>query len=106
MEFLQNVLSKLLRQTADDLDQGKYKCSSEEIESAIDSISSFNQERHLSKEQACNYLNMSRSTFDTYIRNGYIPKGTKQLGFKELSWNKYDLDIANNKITSSFIKNG
>jgi hypothetical protein len=49
---------------------------------------------------------MSRSTFDTYIRNGYIPKGKKQLGFKELSWNKYDLDIANNKITSSFIKNG
>ena len=30
--------------------------------------------------------------FDNYIRKGLIPKGHKRPGFKELSWNKYDLD--------------
>ena len=37
---------------------------------------------------------MSRSTFDTYIRNGILPKGQKRLGFKELSWTKCDLEKA------------
>lgn len=35
----------------------------------------------------------SRATFDNYVRDGFIPKGIKQEGFKELSWNKADLDI-------------
>lgn len=36
---------------------------------------------------------VSRATFDNYVRDGFIPKGIKQEGFKELSWNKADLDI-------------
>lgn len=108
MELLQKILSKLLRQTADDLDQGKYQCSPEEYEKAFDTLAQFNQYRELSKEDACSYLNLSRSTFDTYIRNGWIPKGKKKRGFKELSWSKYDLDIACakiRKITKSFTEN-
>lgn len=98
MELLQKILSKLLRQTADDLDQGKYQCPEEECEKTFDTIAQFNQSRELSKEDACSYLNLSRSTFDTYIRCGWIPKGKKKRGFKELSWSKFDLDIACLKI--------
>lgn len=43
--------------------------------------------------QACDYLGVSRATFDNYVKDGFIPRGYKQEGFKELSWNKADLDI-------------
>lgn len=42
----------------------------------------------LSKAQACDYLKVSRSTFDQMIRNGLIPKGEKHRGLKELTWKK------------------
>ena len=98
MELLKKILSKLLRQTAEDIDQGKYECDQKEWEKAINVLSDFNKDRQMSKEEACSYLNLSRSTFDTYVRNGWIPKGKKKRGFKELSWSKYDLDIACLKI--------
>lgn len=96
--MIKKIISKLLRQTAEDIEQSKFECSEEEWMNALNTLSSFNQNRELSKEEACSYLNLSRSTFDTYIRNGWIPKGKKKRGFKELSWNKYDLDIACKKI--------
>ena len=96
--MIRKILSRLLRQTADDIDNGKYECSEEEWNKAIDTVNSLNPDRQLSKEQACKYLNLSRSTFDTYIRNGWIPSGEKKLGFKELSWTKSDLDISCEKI--------
>lgn len=46
----------------------------------------------LSKAQACEYLNISRSTFDKMIKEGKIPKGKKRQGFKELSWTKEQLN--------------
>jgi len=98
MDLLKNILSKLLRQTADDIDKGKYECNEKEWENAIETLSSFNQDRELSKEEACSYLNLSRSSFDTYVRNGWIKKGKKTRGFKELSWSKHDLDISCEKI--------
>lgn len=106
--MLTKIISKILHQTADDIDNGSYQCSEEEQLKVIDVLNSFNQSRELSKEEACSYLNLSRSTFDTYIRNGWIPKGKKKRGFKELSWSKYDLDIACvkiRKITKSFTEN-
>ena len=45
----------------------------------------------LSKDQACGFLNLSRSRFDELIREGKIPKGKKKRGFKELFWYKSDL---------------
>ena len=47
----------------------------------------------MSKIQACDYLGVSRATFDNYVKNGWIPKGYKQDGFKELSWMISDLDF-------------
>ena len=52
------------------------------------------KEKRLSKYEACQYLNVSRATFDNYIRLGKIPRGKHQAGFKELSWSKKDLDNA------------
>lgn len=52
-----------------------------------------NPDYRMSKVQACDYLGVSRAIFDNYVRDGFIPKGVKQEGFKELSWQKSDLDI-------------
>lgn len=46
----------------------------------------------MSKADACSYLHMSRSTFDSWVRCGSIPKGKKMRGWKELYWSKADLD--------------
>ena len=48
--------------------------------------------RPMSKEQACNYLNLSRSRFDDLVRERKIPKGRKRVGYKELSWYQDELD--------------
>lgn len=50
------------------------------------------RQRRLSKYEACRYLNVSRATFDNYVRAGKIPKGKKVAGFKELSWSRKELD--------------
>lgn len=86
------ILSKLLRQLADDIDEGKLQCEEQQITKAIAQLSEFNEGSHLSKAQACDYLNVGRSTFDKMIREGKIPKGHKRMGFKELSWTKEQLN--------------
>ena len=47
----------------------------------------------MSKTQAADYLGVCRATFDNYVHDGFIPKGTKIDGFKELRWYKSDLDM-------------
>jgi predicted site-specific integrase-resolvase len=43
------------------------------------------REKRLSKYEACRYLNVSRATFDNYVREGKLPRGKHEVGFKELS---------------------
>ena len=49
--------------------------------------------RPMSKEQACSYLNLSRSRFDDLVRERKIPRGRKRMGFKELCWYQDELDF-------------
>lgn len=49
--------------------------------------------RPMSKEQACTYLNLSRSRFDDLVRENKIPRGKKRVGFKELYWYQDELDL-------------
>lgn len=39
------------------------------------------------------YLNISRATFDNYIKQGKFQKGMEQQGFKKLFQYKKDLDL-------------
>lgn len=48
--------------------------------------------KRLSKYAACEYLNVSRATFDNYVREGKLPRGKHEIGFKELSWDRKTLD--------------
>ena len=85
------VIKKLLQQIIDDIDSGNSNISEKEQQEAIQLIHKFSS-KELSKLEAAEYIGVSRATFDNYIRNGWIPKGNKRVGFKELSWLKSDLD--------------
>ena len=82
------LVTKYLRDAADKIDAG----TSEITESEAMSILGVVAHEALSKEQASNYLNLSRSRFDDLVRERKVPKGKKVAGFKELRWYKDELD--------------
>ena len=86
--FLKRAVTKLLRETADKIDSGNCELNEEQ---AMDIMSVLGHEV-LSKDEACSYLNLSRSRFDDLVREGKIPKGRKRRGFKELIFYKDELD--------------
>lgn len=92
-ETIMKVLSNLFRKIADDIDCGNSNITENEALELIDSVKKFTDKtERISKYEACRYLNISRATFDNYVRAGLIPKGEHRIGFKELSWQKKDLD--------------
>jgi len=88
MQALKKIITKLLRETADKIDSGNCELSESE---AMD-IMSVLSHQVMSKEDACIYMNMSRSKFDDLVREGKLPKGRKRRGFKELVFYKDELD--------------
>ena len=94
------VIRRLLEDIINNIDAGNSNLSEEECLKAIDLLKEFTDKTKVfSKYEACKYLNISRATFDNYVKINKLPKGQKQAGFKELSWFKKDLDlfIKNNK---------
>lgn len=88
-----NIISNLLRRIADRIDEGSISSNPEETMQVMEAIQGFvDKEQRLSKYEACRYLNISRATFDNYVRAGKLPRGKHEAGFKELSWSKKDLD--------------
>lgn len=87
------IIRKLLLDVVDDIDAGNSNLTEEEALKAIETLKTFtNKDKRLSKYTACKYLNISRATFDNYVREGKLPKGKHDVGFKELSWSIKDLD--------------
>lgn len=87
------IIRSLLVKIIQDIDSGNSNISEEESLNIIKIIKSFTDKtERLSKYQACQYLNISRATFDNYVREGKLPKGQKVTGFKELFWIEKDLD--------------
>ena len=86
------LIRTLLQNCIDRIDSGNSNLSTDEAIEVIELLKKYtDKDRKLSKYQACEYLNMSRATFDKYIREGKIPKGKKEAGFKELFYLESDL---------------
>ena len=85
-DFKQLVV-KYMKEVADNIDAG----TSEITESQAIDILRIVAHEAMSKEQACIYLNLSRSRFDDLVRERKIPPGIKRTGFKEKVWFKKDL---------------
>ena len=95
MNIIKKTISKLLRKIADKIDSDTCELTEEQ---AMEIMSVIGHEV-LSKDEACSYLNISRSKFDGLIREGKLPKGRKRRGFKELFFYKDELsDYLNNSI--------
>lgn len=87
------IIRSLLVKIVDDIDAGNSNITEDEATKLIDTLKELtDKEKRLSKYAACEYLNVSRATFDNYVREGKLPKGKHEIGFKELSWSKKDLD--------------
>ena len=87
-----NLIRSLLQKCIDRIDAGNSNISADEEIEIIELLKKYtDKDRKLSKYQACKYLNMSRATFDKYIREGKIPKGKIEAGFKELFYMESDL---------------
>lgn len=87
------VIRSILLKIVDDIDAGNSNISEGEAIEIVDSLKRFtDKEKRLSKYAACEYLNVSRATFDNYVREGKLPRGKHEIGFKELSWDKKTLD--------------
>lgn len=82
--------TKLLRETADKIDAGNCELDDEQAIRLMKIIA----HNPLSKEQAARHLHMSTSRFDTLIREGYLPKGRRKLGWKEKVWYEDEIDKA------------
>lgn len=86
-------MRNLLLKIVDDIDAGNSNITEGEALEIVDSLKRFtDKEKRLSKYAACEYLNVSRVTFDNYVREGKLPRGKHEIGFKELSWSKKELD--------------
>lgn len=94
------MIKKYLLKLVDDIDAGNSNLTEEESIELVNRLKELtDRQKRLSKYEACKYLNVSRATFDNYVREGKLPRGTKEAGFKELSWSRKELDkfITNNR---------
>ena len=90
--MLMDVIAQLLEQCLGNIKAGTSNISEEDQLEIVEMLKKYtDKDRRLSKYQACTYLNMSRATFDNYVREGKIPKGKKEVGWKELSWSESEL---------------
>lgn len=88
-----NIIRGLLLDIVDNMDSGNSKIPEDKQIELIKYLKEFtDQTERLSKYKACQYLNISRATFDNYVRDGKLPRGKKVAGFNELSWAKKELD--------------
>lgn len=88
---MQNIVKKVLLKAIKELTKKIEEDSCELTTEEAMGIMSVITHEPLSKEQACEYLNVSRATFDNWIRNGFLPKGKKRKGFNELYWYKDEI---------------
>lgn len=87
------VIRSILEKIINDIDAGNSNISEEECLQIAEYLHKITDKtERLSKYSTCKYLNVSRATFDNYVREGKIPSGKHEVGFKEKYWVKKDLD--------------
>lgn len=87
-----HLFKKGLEQILKDIDSGSCNMSESDISEALDLFNRINARSHLmTKYEACELLNISRSTFDRRVSDGTYPKGVSKQGSKELFWRECDL---------------
>ena len=95
LKIIRNLLAKIV----DNIDTGNSNITENEALELAKVLQSYTDKTiKMSKYQACQYLNISRATFDNYVREGKLPRGKKEAGFKELFYVQKDLDAFREKM--------
>ena len=103
MNKFTKLLRDLLVERIEAIDAGNSNLDEESAIAILKTVSdSTNMTKRVSKYKACQILCISRATFDNYVREGKLPQGEHTIGFKEKSWNLYDI----NKFKETYWKNG
>ena len=87
---VEKIVAKLMRQYADAIDAGNSHLNAEQATNILSAIAHI----EMTKEEVCEYLNMSRSRFDDYVRLGKFPKGRKIKHKNNLIWYKDEIMCA------------
>lgn len=89
IQLIRNRLADII----EDIDAGNSTLTDEETIEVAQILDKFSRkDKPISKYEAYTYLGISRATFDNLVKEGKLPKGRKQQGFKELFWYKKDLN--------------
>ena len=87
------IIRSLLVNIIDRIDTGNTNITEEDGLEVINYLNKFNnKDEGISKYSACQYLNISRATFDNLVKEGKLPEGKHIQGFKEKRWYRKDLD--------------
>lgn len=87
------AIKRVLEDIIVNIDSGNSSLTEEEAIEVIQSLKLLTEkDRLISKYTACEMLEIGRATFDNYVREGIIPKGMHEAGFKELRWYKKDIE--------------
>lgn len=89
IDFISKLVCKRFRDAADKIEKGECELNKDDACKILSVIA----HEPLTKEEACSYLNLSRSRFDDLVRLGTIPKGRKRRGTSTLYWYKDELDL-------------
>lgn len=85
---LKDIISKMLREAADRIDNGTCEVSEEQMYNTLKEVLHV----PISKTDAREFLGLSRTTFDYQVNSGSLPHGQKRRGFNELVWYKDELE--------------
>lgn len=88
MKNMKNILSSLLRDAAERIDNDTCEVSEEDVYNSLKTVLHV----PLSKSDAREYLGLSRTTFDYRVNKGELPHGQKRRGFNELVWYKDEIE--------------
>lgn len=73
--MLKSIIRTLLQKFIDDIDADNCNITMEQQSKIISVLSNIaNPDQRMSKIQACDYIGVSRTTFDNYVKDGFIRK--------------------------------
>ena len=84
---VKEIVARLLHQYANNIENGTSNITIEEAGNILAAIAHI----AMSKEEVCEYLNISRSRFDDLVREGRIPRGKKLKHKNNLVWYKDEI---------------
>ena len=84
---VKEIVVKLLHEYASKIENGTSNITIEECSNILSAIAHIS----LSKEEVCEYLNISRSRFDDLVREGKLPRGRKVKHKNNLVWYKDEI---------------